>query len=499
VGRHRLAAMILAGAACLLAGRVYLAAQQAVPAAPGGPTAPAADRPGVIASTHWQVPPTPQPAPVQQQPQQTLPQQPVPAVGAAPVQGTPPPQQWPEPSAPPSGVRRVNYEEPMRALPTSIRRGTELPAGPALTGSDFPIVGVQVLGPAGVSSGAAVDLVLVLRNTGSGDAENVRVVQKLPAGAELLSGEPTPEVYGDRLVWPVGGLAAREERRLKLKLRVGRADALALAPSVTFTAPPYRPQAASLAELKLRLDVPPSAPVGQETELRLALSWANQHSQAGPVHVELNLPDAVAVVRTSSGGKVERGAVAAAALGAASAGLRVRWELPGLPAGCNETLTVALQPEAPGLWPCDATASVQEALPARLTSVLRIEKAPALGLDVLVREDPLEVGEETVYELRVMNPGAVPARNVRVAVALPAGVAPVQGEGPAASQVVPGRVAFEPLPALAPRQQALYRVRVRAMAPGDWAFRTELTADQMPQPVRQDVNVRVRNGRGPGR
>ena len=50
---------------------------------------------------------------------------------------------------------------------------------------------------------------------------------------------------------------------------------------------------------------------------------------------------------------------------------------------------------------------------------------------------------------------------------------------------------FAPLPRLAPRVDAIYRVTVRCMAPGDMRFQARMRADGLTQPVLREESTRV--------
>ena len=91
-----------------------------------------------------------------------------------------------------------------------------------------------------------------------------------------------------------------------------------------------------------------------------------------------------------------------------------------------------------------------------------VEGIAAVLFQVAGTRNPIEVGGETTYEVRVVNQGSKAAGNVRVAAALAAGVASRSAaEGPTRSRRCEnGQVVFEGLAQLAPKADALYRVRV---------------------------------------
>jgi hypothetical protein len=52
-------------------------------------------------------------------------------------------------------------------------------------------------------------------------------------------------------------------------------------------------------------------------------------------------------------------------------------------------------------------------------------------------------------------------------------------------------VVFEPLPKLAPRADAIYRVKVKGLQAGDLRFRARMKADGLTEPVLKEESTRV--------
>ena len=50
---------------------------------------------------------------------------------------------------------------------------------------------------------------------------------------------------------------------------------------------------------------------------------------------------------------------------------------------------------------------------------------------------------------------------------------------------------FDPLAKLATKADAVYRVKVRGMQPGDYRFRVQMTCDQLKAPVVKEESSRV--------
>ena len=129
-------------------------------------------------------------------------------------------------------------------------------------------------------------------------------------------------------------------------------------------------------------------------------------------------------------------------------------------------------------------------LEARAESPVKAEGVPALRFDVADLEDPVEVGKEAVYEIRVMNQGTGPCSNVQITAELAEGTALVGATGQTAARSERQLVQFDPIPSFGVKGEAVYRVRVKGVAPGDHRFRVRLVCDQVRTPVVKEENTR---------
>jgi uncharacterized repeat protein (TIGR01451 family) len=123
----------------------------------------------------------------------------------------------------------------------------------------------------------------------------------------------------------------------------------------------------------------------------------------------------------------------------------------------------------------------------------RVEGLPALLMELVDLDDPVEVGADTAYEIRVTNTGSKTETNLQLICTVPEKMEFRGATGAANCKFrVQGKdVIFEPLPRLAPRADAIYRVNVRGIAPGDLRFRARITADGLTEPVLKEESTKV--------
>jgi hypothetical protein len=68
---------------------------------------------------------------------------------------------------------------------------------------------------------------------------------------------------------------------------------------------------------------------------------------------------------------------------------------------------------------------------------------------------------------------------------------PVGAEGPSAETISGQQVSFAPLPELAPKDQATFRIMVEGAAAGDHRFRVQMTSDDVSTPVIKEESTNV--------
>ena len=115
---------------------------------------------------------------------------------------------------------------------------------------------------------------------------------------------------------------------------------------------------------------------------------------------------------------------------------------------------------------------------------------PAILLEVIDLDDPIQVGGEETYVITITNQGSAPDTNIRVVCTLEANQQFVSASGDSGSgtRVVTGtvrgnQIVFQPLASLAPKAVATLRVVVKCTAAGDTRFKLTMNSDQLTRPV----------------
>jgi uncharacterized repeat protein (TIGR01451 family) len=344
----------------------------------------------------------------------------------------------------------------------------------AVTQITRPRLSLSVTGPESVQVGDPVVFRLRISNIGTGAASRVMLHDQLPAG---LCHEQGTHIEAD-----LGQLAPGETREVTLpttaahpgsqlnEIVVTGADGLEASAKATVVV--------TQANLLLREIGPQRRYLNRQAEYTLEI--VNDGNAPAPnVALADRLPEGLEFVAAGEGGKYE------------PKSRTVCWALGSLAAGQKRSVSVRVTARAPGDLVIRAVARADRDLEAKAESSLHVEGIPALLLEVVDSEDPIEVGAETIYEIRVQNQGTSASTSIQIIATVPKGMAARGASGPTPHRLEGTQVIFEPLGRLAPRADALYRVRVVGQEAGDLRFKVQLTADHLSQPVVEEESTRV--------
>ncbi len=173
------------------------------------------------------------------------------------------------------------------------------------------------------------------------------------------------------------------------------------------------------------------------------------------------------------------------------------WKLAGLTAGSNKSLSAKLRSTAPsdGIVRTLAQSGPGEpakgkTLEVKCETAVKSEGLAALRFEVVDLDDPVEVGKEAVYEIKLTNQGTGPCTNIVVVAELADGTTAGATTGPTNGRPNGNTIVFDALPQLPVKGEALYKVRVKGAAAGDTRFRVKLTSDQVKAPLSKEENTR---------
>src|SRR5947207_4911364 len=145
----------------------------------------------------------------------------------------------------------------------------------------------------------------------------------------------------------------------------------------------------------------------------------------------------------------------------------VYWSLAELPKGEGGTVELVAMPVETGPQTLQVETHGQQGLADKTQREVLVEGLAAIKFEVRAMDDPIEVGHETGYEIRVVNQGTKAAANVQITAELPPGLKLISAEGETQHKAEQGRLVFEPLQQLAPKADTVYRIRAQGIQAGD--------------------------------
>ena len=172
----------------------------------------------------------------------------------------------------------------------------------------------------------------------------------------------------------------------------------------------------------------------------------------------------------------------------------VHWAVAELPVGVEGKVQLTTIPIEMGQHMVRLRSTAEKALPVQEQEEISIDGIAAIRFEVRDVKDPIAVGGESIYEIRVLNQGSKEATQVRLEARVMPGLKIVEAEGPDSlryQQPQEGYLVFEPLPRLSPKVDVTYRVRVQGRQPGDQRIRVQLTAAELQRPVIKEESTNV--------
>ncbi|MCC7170910.1 MAG: DUF11 domain-containing protein [Planctomycetes bacterium] len=327
-----------------------------------------------------------------------------------------------------------------------------------------PNLQITKKGPAEVMACDEIVYTFTVTNNGTGTARNVRVEDNLPAGLVASDGS-------SKLSFNVGSLAGGESKEMSANVKATKtgsfqnsatamADGGLKGDSNSVTTVVRKPA------LALEMNCPSQAFTGTSARFRITVRNTGDGACDDTV-VSATIPTGTTFMSADNGGK--------------NAGQSVQWMLGRLEPNGSTELSFTVRPEQIGAIKSAAEVVCRCSEPARGECSVEVKGIPAVLLEVIDIEDPIQVGSSNTYEIVVTNQGSALETNIRIVCELEdemeyvSSQDPRNGPGKAAGKTI----TFEPLPSLAAKAKATYRVVVKAVKSGDVRFKvTMLSGDR---------------------
>jgi uncharacterized repeat protein (TIGR01451 family) len=311
-------------------------------------------------------------------------------------------------------------------------------------------------------------------NPGSGEATGVMILETVPAG---VSHEAGPS-----LEFEIGSLAPGETRRLELLLTAEQAGRVTNTMTAKADAGLHVEASCEFEVIAPDLQVTVEGPERRFLERPATYQVSIDNPGTAPakeVQLVTHLPKGLQFVSANNMGEYD------------AAAHSVYWSLAELPANERGTVELVALPVEPGQHTLQVTSKAKDGLTDETHKEVTVEGIAALMFEVVDRDDPIEVGGETSYEIRVVNQGSKAAGNVQVIAIVPPGLRAVAGHGDTRHAVQGDRVVFAPIPQLGPKAETTFQVQVQGVRDGDHRMKVQITTDEIRDPITKEESTRV--------
>lgn len=337
-----------------------------------------------------------------------------------------------------------------------------------------PQLALRMTAPAEVMIGRQQSITIEIHNPGTGDATGVMLMENVP--------ENVRHQAGPALEFEIGTLRAGETRRLELVLTAEKAGRVVNLLTARADGNLQVQQEVEFDVISPALAVDVDGPSRRYLERPATYTVSVQNPGTAPakdVQLVTKLPKGLQFVRANNLGEYD------------SATHSVYWSLAELPVGQGGSVELVAMPVQSGDHTIEVEGRAREGLEDRTSQPVKVEGLAAIMFEVHDAQDPIEVGGTTSYEIRVVNQGSKAASNVQVRALLPPGLAVTNVQAETRHQVEADGVVFEPLGRLAPKAEAVFRVDVQGVRPGDQRLLVEVRTDEIEQPIRKEESTRV--------
>ncbi|HEV3085469.1 MAG TPA: hypothetical protein VGY66_37295 [Gemmataceae bacterium] len=339
-----------------------------------------------------------------------------------------------------------------------------------------PKLALKAANPDKVLLGDTATISLNVSNPGDGTAEHVKIHATLSDGLE--------HTRGKNIEFDLGNLGPTETRGVQL-VCVTRSAGPQTCEAIASADNNLLAQASAKVDVILpKLDIIAKGPKLRYLDRHAVYTFNVSNPGSAPasnVTVSDVIPDGFKFVSASDGGRHD------------FATRTVSWFIGDLTPGQSREVSMEAVAIATGMQKHVATVVATRGLKNDTEVQTRVEGLSALLMELVDLDDPVEVGADTAYEIRVTNTGTKTETNLQLICTIPEKMEfrGAKGAADCRFRVQDKEIVFEALPKLAPRADAIYRVNVRGVAPGDLRFRARITADGLTEPVLKEESTKV--------
>lgn len=325
-----------------------------------------------------------------------------------------------------------------------------------------PLLKVTAQSPSEAIVGDPLVQTVTITNPGTGVARNVRI--------QFATSEGLESTRGDRSTIEIGSLNPGASRSVRLSFTAIAGGEQTL--QIEATADSGLNHAAEATvnviapSLKIAIEPPGEQCAGHDARYTLIITNDGLAS-TNNVRVVHRIPKGFTFLKADKGGSFDM------------ATNSVNWFVGHLEPDQSIQLKLQLQTSQVGQFLHQVVVTAENGVSAKADSTTNVEGSASLALEIHDLEDPVEIGLETAYEVRITNSGAKSAENVGLTFELPRGIELLSVQSATQHFAKNGLILFNDLPELAPGKTALYRIHVRGELEGTQRVRARVTSESI--------------------
>ena len=312
-----------------------------------------------------------------------------------------------------------------------------------------------------------IPMTLTVTNTGSGSAKGVKITDNLPDGLMTTDGKRS-------LAYDVGTLGPGQSKKLTVNAKASRKGSFTNTATATAAGGLTSTDSCTVVVKEPVLSITKSGPAKMFIGRNITYSVTVKNTGDAPAQntvIEDQLPAGAQFVSATAGGQ--------------PAGGKVVWNAGTIPPGGSKNVSVTVKAGSAGDLKNTATAKAHCAKAVSAVASTKVTGIPAILLEVVDLDDPIEVGTNVVYEITVTNQGSAVDTNIKLVVNLEKEHQYVSSTGVTRGTLAGKTVTFAPLPALNAKQRATWRVTTKAVGSADVRLKVTMNSDQLGRPVEE--------------
>ena len=323
--------------------------------------------------------------------------------------------------------------------------------------------------------GNNVEFDVIVENTGNGPAKDVIIQEEVPELLEFQDGSR-------ELEYEIGTLMPGQSKRVRLGLRAARVGQLR---NIMFASAKGGLQAKHETDVEIiapKLTTSCEGPTTRFIKRQVAHTFtvANKGTaEATNLRLIARLPSGLRFVSSNNRGRYDRNSHS------------VVWQMRDLAAGGSGDVEVVTTPIDAGEQNIKFEAVADLNQTSETVQNLNVKHLVDVFFDIDDVVDPIEIGGETRYRIRLVNQGTQSASNVQLQVDFPPGLQPTAVDSDLRNEIRGQQIIFEQITSLRQGEEMNITVEATGRTDGDHRVVLNMQADGRSTPVSKQETTRV--------